>query len=108
MAKNRTILQIERDNRWIERWEKARAFGRWRFIWMIGVVGWGVPTGTLVLAWRWWSDGMPPTLRTIVIMAIVVAIGGGLTFGAVMWRRAERRYQRWLASHPASITRVFE
>jgi hypothetical protein len=108
MPKDGAIQQIERDNRFIERWEKVRALGRWRFIWMIGVIGWGVPTGALMLAWRWWSDGVPPTLRTIVIMAVVFGIGGGLAFGAVMWRRTERRYERWLASHTTIVGRVFE
>ena len=107
MARAETTQQIERDKRWAERWEEVRAFGRWRFIWMRGVIGWGAPWGVLMLAWRWWEDGMPPTLWTILTMA-VVATGGGIAFGAFTWRSAERRYQRWLASHSTSVARVFE
>jgi hypothetical protein len=107
MPQDETIPQIEFDKRWAERWEKARDFGRWPFIWIRGVVGWGVPWAILMLAWRWWDTGQPPALPNILIL-VIVAIGGGLVFGAFMWWRAERRYQRWLASHPTAVARAFE
>jgi hypothetical protein len=107
MAKHETTQQIERDKRWAERWEKARDFGRWPFIWMRGVVGWGAPWAVFMLARRWWDTGLRPALPDIPI-TIVVAIGGGIAFGAFTWRSAERRYQRWLASHSTTVARLFE
>ena len=107
MAKDETNPQIERDRKWAERWEDVRTSGRWRFIWMRGAVGWGVPWAIAMLAWRWWDSGQQPALSDILVTA-VVGIGGGVAFGAFTWRSAERRYQRWLASHSTTVARVFE
>ena len=74
---------------------------------MIGVVGWGAPWAIFALAWRWWDTGLRPALPDILI-TVVVAIGGGLAVGALTWWHAERRYQRWLASHSNTVARVFE
>ena len=108
MAKDVTAQQIERDAKWAQRWDEVRAFGRWRFIWLIGVVGWGVPVGVLTLAWRWWDTGTRPTLSNILVTAIVITIAGGITFGALIWRRAERNYQRWVDSQSRAAGRVFD
>jgi hypothetical protein len=107
MASNETTRQVERDRRVAEYWEGVRAFGRWRFIWMRGALGWGAPWGIGMLAWRWWDTGVSPTLSGVLFMA-VLATTGGLAFGAFLWWQSERRYQRWLLSHAASVPRIFE
>jgi len=106
MARDETTQQIERDRRWAERWEKAHDRGRRRFIVMEGVV-WGVTWAIGALAWRWWDTGVRPALPDILVTAIIAA-GCGLAFAAIVWWRAERRYQQWLARHPTIVGRVFE
>ena len=106
--KDLATQQIEREAKWAERWEEVRAFGRWRFIWIRGVAGWGVPVGILMLAWRWWDTGTRPALSSILITVVVITIAGGIAFGAIIWRRAERNYQRWVASQTDIAGRVFD
>jgi hypothetical protein len=66
MTRDVTAQEIERNAKWAERWEKVRAFGRWRFLLLRGVVGWAVPWGVLMLVWAWWYIGQPPTLRIVL------------------------------------------
>lgn len=108
MANDLSAQQIEREAKWAERWEETRARGRWRFIWTRGVAGWGVPVGILTLAWRWWDAGTRPTVSTILVTVVVIVIAGGISFGAIVWRRAERNYQRWVDSQSSIAGRVFD
>ena len=75
-----------------KRWERIRAKGRKRFIWLTGVVAWGIPTGLL------WSAGMSWFMRwslpSILPMALIVFSIGGYWFGATMWRQMEDRYEQ--------------
>ena len=59
------------------------------------------------LAWRWWRTGAFPA-AWIVLFTAVVMIGAGLAYGALTWRRAERRYQRWLATRAHAVSHVFD
>jgi hypothetical protein len=80
MAKDVTARHIARDAKRIERWERVRASGRSRFIWLTGVFGWGLAWAAAMLAWRWWDTGLPPVTSDVLIAA-VVGIAGGLTDG---------------------------
>ena len=76
-----------------KRWEKTRAKGRKRFIWLHGVVGWGV---TVAIFWSFWMGATRgwdqfPLLLSVALVAFPI---GGYFWGAGMWRSFERRYQR--------------
>lgn len=40
-----------------EKWAKFRERGRSRFVWLYGVLGWGVSTAILFSLWNGFSDG---------------------------------------------------
>jgi hypothetical protein len=76
-----------------EKWARARRLGRKRFVWLYGVLGWGVPTAILFSILRAYAEGWE---QLPVILAISLAIFplGGIVFGRVMWRCLERMNAR--------------
>lgn len=77
----------------LERWANIRRGGRTRYIWVQGVLGWGLSMGIfwpLAMAFVQGWDRLP-------IMLPLALIGfpiGGYFFGAWTWRVSEAQYQR--------------
>ena len=80
----------------LARWEKTRKMGRTKFVWLVGVLGWGVGTGSLwavaTAALRNWED-----LPRLLALALVGFPIGGYFFGTLVWKSSESRYQKALA-----------
>ena len=76
-----------------EKWARTRRLGRKRFVWLYGVLGWGVPTAVLFSLLRAYAEGWE---QLPVILAISLAIFplGGVVFGRVMWWWLERMNRR--------------
>ncbi len=74
-----------------ERWARLREMGRRRYIWIHGVLGWGV---SVAIAWSVsiaWDEGWD-RLPILLPIALVLFPFGGYFFGAIMWRMME-----WMA-----------
>jgi hypothetical protein len=81
----------------IQRWEKVRRGGKWRFVLINGVVSWGVPMFVVMTFVVNRSPDRPLTPGLVGISAALWAFGG-FSFGLVMWTISERRYQKHLAT----------
>jgi hypothetical protein len=91
-------MMSERD---VARWEATRSKGRSRYIWLFGVVGWGVFTGliwALILGWQQGWDRLPALLAFGLIGFPI----GGYFWGDWMWKRLEKQYEKTLAARGSS------
>ena len=84
----------------IARWERERAAGRTGFIVRRGVISWGVPAAILAVIYKVVQEqgfvGSPQltaSLRSAIIVAIVVFPLCGWLFGRWLWDTGEARYQ---------------
>lgn len=79
--------------RQLERWKVTRAKGRGRYIWLTGVLVWGVATGVLwsvtMSAIKGWSQ-----FPIFLPIALIVYPIGGYYFGSWTWKKAEDDYQK--------------
>ncbi len=80
-----------------ERLANTRSKGRKRFIWLHGVLGWGVFVALFwscwMAAWKGWEQFLIYLLIALVMFPI-----GGYFWGASMWNRFERLYEDFLAN----------
>ena len=107
-----------------QKWEKTRQGGRTRFVWLYGVLGWGVTCGILFGALFGWlfpvmfrgvmsslpTPGNVPsevsndalasatdgTGQVILVLSMILFPIGGYIFGAWMWKMTEKKYQQAL------------
>ena len=84
------------DTKWAQ-WEKTRSKGRQRYIWVFGVLAWGIPTGVLwsifvcTFVWDW-----EKIWYTLPWLLVAFPIGG--YFGAkYTWAKIEMAYNRDMA-----------
>lgn len=78
----------------LEQWGRVRRKGRTRYIWVYGVLGWGVTTG---VAWSLAMTAMEGDWDRLPILmpgAVVAFMIGGYFFGRWTWRIAENQYER--------------
>jgi hypothetical protein len=77
------------------RWEATRSKGRSRFIWLFGVVWWGVVTGLMWAVMMAWMHGWNelPLLLPFALIGVPI---GGYFWGAWMWNRIEKQYRQAL------------
>lgn len=80
-------------------WEQQRAGGRTHFIWRRGVLGWGIPAAVLTILYKTvqeqglvWSPRLTDTLRSAIVIAVVVFPLAGWLFGRWLWDTSETRY----------------
>jgi len=78
----------------LEKWETTRKWGRARYVFFRGVLGWGVPAGVIVTGIEIWRSGY--SLSNLVIAAIVWPVAG-IFVGRINWRVAEERYLKFHA-----------
>jgi hypothetical protein len=88
------MMTTSSDPKW-HKWERTRAKGRNRFIWVTGVLCWGVLTGlvwSVVMAmFQGWDR-----LGVLIPIALIAFPIGGYWFGSNVWRKTEERYDEHL------------
>jgi hypothetical protein len=78
----------------LERWEKTRQMGRTRFIWLQGVLAWGVTVGVMWAVAMTAVRGEWDRLPILLAIALVGFPIGGYFFGALMWKTSEAAYRK--------------
>lgn len=88
----------------LQRWARTRELGRPRYIWLYGVVFWGLTAGLLwsiIMAtfqgWNRWP--------VLFVTAMVVFPIGGYFFGTTMWNKMEAKYEGTIAKESAGPQR---
>jgi hypothetical protein len=88
-------------------WEQQRALGRTRFILRRGVLGWGIPAAFLTILYKVvqeqglvWTPRLTESVRTAVVVAILVFPLGGWLFGRWLWDTGETRYRARMRGDP--------
>lgn len=87
----------------IERWERLRAMGRTDFILRRGVLGWGVPAAIITVLYKVvqeqgfvLSPHLTDSVRTAIVVALLLfPVGGGL-LGRWLWSAGEARYREMI------------
>jgi hypothetical protein len=75
------------------RWERTRSGGRTRFIWLWGVVAWGVPWGVLMTGFlAALATDRHQAVSWIIALPLPLGPIGGYFFGVVLWHRVESQY----------------
>jgi hypothetical protein len=84
----------------VDRWEHERASGRTRFILRRGVLNWAIPAALLTVFYKLvqeqglvWSPRMTDSLRTAIVIAVIVFPVCGWIFGRWLWDTGETRYR---------------
>ncbi len=87
----------------IARWERNRAGGRTDFIVRRGVLGWGLPAAVFTVLYKVIqeqgfvaSPHLTDSLRSAIVLAIIVFPLCGWIFGRWLWTSGEQRYRTLL------------
>src|SRR5438045_2673572 len=76
-----------------DRWAKTRSLGRRHFILVRGVCGWGGLTFIFMSTFSFFQhSGFNPAFWMSVIVGLFICPLAGYTWGAWVWRSAEKRY----------------
>jgi len=89
-CQSRTVRQTRFKNE-RERLARLIAKGKLHYIWVHGVLGWGLASATLVAAWELISKGR---ITKEVIMPFIILPLSGILWGDWMWRFIQRRYEK--------------
>ncbi len=76
----------------LKQWETTRARGINRYVFRTGIIGWAIPTGTLVTLFEIWQRGF--SVGNLIVAVIIWPVAG-YVFGLSTWAIAERRYRRF-------------
>ena len=77
------------------RWVSIRNGGRRRYIFLTGVVRWGIGIAVLTGIVGGWLGAPGPFLSRLAIALVVYPLAG-IGYGAWMWSFNVRRYRDWL------------
>ena len=83
----------------MRRWSRTRDRGRRYFLWVHGVLGWGVPVAVCWSIAMAWGKGWERFLQLIMLAMIGFPIGGYF-WGALVWRNMEKKYQASVSGDP--------
>ncbi len=84
----------------LQRWENTRRKGKAWFIFLHGILGWGLPMFFLMTFIVNRHPERPFNVGMIVLPAIVWTLGGA-AFGWIMWHLNENKYQKAQAGKTA-------
>jgi hypothetical protein len=65
---------------------------KWHFVFLHGVLGWGIPTAILFKLIMLFLEGLPFTDELII--ALIMFPIGGVFFGLLMWFVMKRTYNK--------------
>jgi hypothetical protein len=89
--------------RQVESWSRTRAKGRTRFVWLTGVVSWGLLVAIFwsvaMASFQGW-DRFPRRLGIALILFPI----GGYWFGSYVWRKSEEQYEETLRAQTRTGT----
>jgi len=95
----------------IERWEKLRAMGRTDFILRRGVLGWGMPAAAITVLYKVvqeqgfvLSPHLTDSLRTAIVVALLLFPAGGGLLGRWLWSAGEARYREMIRERDRART----
>ncbi len=99
-------MAVRLDLKHIERWEKIRRSGRWKYIWLRCTLAWGVMAAILWSFSSLASDrrGDWPTLLAVLPCFMFV----GYLFGVSLWKANEKRYREYLKMTPRQKSRKLD
>jgi hypothetical protein len=81
----------QKESAFISRWEVIRSRGRTRYLFVTGVLSWGVPMFVLMT----FVVSPPKQMAPLpILLSALTWLAGGLLFGFMMWVYGERRYSR--------------
>ena len=93
----------------IAHWERNRARGRTDFVVRRGVVGWGLPAAVLTILYRVVKEQgfvatpqLTASLRTAILVALVIFPLCGWLFGRWLWSTGEAQYTALMRPTDAS------
>lgn len=81
----------------LQRWERVRKGGKWRFFLLNGMISWGGPM-FIIMTFVFNRNPDRPLTPLLIGLSAVLWASGGLLFGVVVWSISERRYQKHLAT----------
>lgn len=81
----------------IQRWEETRQRGKWNYVFLNGMLAWGVPMFVVMTFFVNKRADRPLTAGLIALSAVLWATGG-FCFGFVTWTIFEKRYKKYLAA----------
>lgn len=88
-------------NNKLENWEKLRAKGKWNYILIYGVLGWGISAGilfSLIFPLVMGAKGSRVSFLPVLALSIVLFPLGGIAWACFMWIYAEKVYWEAKAS----------
>lgn len=74
-------------------WEKERAKGRKTFIWLYGILGWGVTMAISFSFVKPWV-GNEPLSAVQILLSFTLFPLGGIILGLLVWKQKEKRYEK--------------
>ena len=75
-------------------WAGIKQRGCGRHVLMVGVLGWGIPTGVGAAALMSLFGAPGPFLGRLVLTVAVFTVGG-IVYGRTQWAHNQRRYEAW-------------
>jgi drug/metabolite transporter (DMT)-like permease len=75
-----------------ERWERKRLMGRRKFIWLYGVLGWGLSVALPWSATMWYFDATHGSYLYWLIVSLMGFLGAGYVVGAQLWSQNEQYF----------------
>jgi hypothetical protein len=108
---NNTFSPIKMDAKSFAKWQKTRQLGRTKFIWIYGVVLWGITTGVLwtmfMVAFFLWLGGADVSLSKhplfLMTLNVIGFMYGGYFWGKMVWDVLEKAYQERVNSGSVSF-----
>ena len=78
-----------------KRWEKTRKMGKWKYIFLVGMLGYGgimfIVSLFLNRLYLWIR---PDTRLTIYLISLIIWLFAGIVFGTLTWFVSERSYKK--------------
>ncbi len=92
---NHGCMLSEKDKKFVERWERWRKMGKWKFYLFFGVIGWGLPTLFLLqLFYFFFDQSLVINTITEFLLYLLIFIFAGTLYGYIMRGFYEKRYDR--------------